>query len=107
MDRTFEIGGFAFTLLEAGFSAAALLAAILLVMLLVAPDAQVAAKEIAAKDVVFVFDTSGSMAGEKIEQARRALLTLLNNLNPNDRFNIITFSSDTRPFRGLAPSANA
>lgn len=68
-------------------------------MLLVAPDTQIAAKEIAAKDVVFVFDTSGSMAGEKIEQARRALLTLLNNLNPNDRFNIVTFSSDTRAFR--------
>ncbi|MDF2439933.1 MAG: Ca-activated chloride channel [Abditibacteriota bacterium] len=68
-------------------------------MLLVAPDTQIAAKEIAAKDVVFVFDTSGSMAGDKIEQARRALLTLLSNLNPKDRFNIITFSSDTRAFR--------
>jgi Ca-activated chloride channel family protein len=68
-------------------------------MLLVAPDSEVAAQEIAAKDVVFVFDTSGSMAGDKIEQARRALSNILGNLNPNDRFNIVTFSSDTKPFR--------
>jgi Ca-activated chloride channel family protein len=73
-------------------------------MLLAAPDATVAPSEIAAKDVVFVFDTSGSMAGEKIEQARKALLNLLGNLNPNDRFNIVTFSSDVRTFReGLTP----
>jgi Ca-activated chloride channel family protein len=68
-------------------------------MLLAAPDAAIAPQEIAAKDVVFVFDTSGSMAGEKIEQARKALLNLLGNLNPNDRFNIVTFSSDVRTFR--------
>ncbi|MDQ3812551.1 MAG: VWA domain-containing protein, partial [Armatimonadota bacterium] len=68
-------------------------------MLLAAPDAAVSQKEIAAKDVIFVFDTSGSMSGEKIEQARKALLTLLGGLNPDDRFNIITFSSDVRTFR--------
>jgi Ca-activated chloride channel family protein len=68
-------------------------------MLLLAPDSQIAPEEIAAKDVVFVFDTSGSMSGEKIEQARKALLNLLGNLNPNDRFNIVTFSSATRSFR--------
>lgn len=68
-------------------------------MLLAAPDSAVAPKEIAAKDAVFVMDTSGSMEGEKIEQARRALLTLLSNLNPGDRFNVVTFSSDARTFR--------
>jgi Ca-activated chloride channel family protein len=68
-------------------------------MLLAAPDPAVSAKEIAAKDVVFTFDTSGSMSGEKIEQARKALLNLLGNLNANDRFNIVTFSSDVNPFR--------
>ena len=76
-------------------------------MVLVAPDAEIAQKEIAAKDVVFVFDTSGSMAGEKIEQARNALTTLLPNLNPNDRFNIITFSSSTRSFRDGLVGADA
>lgn len=68
-------------------------------MLLAAPDAAIKPQEIAAKDVVFVLDTSGSMEGEKIAQARRALLNLLGNLNPSDYFNIITFSSDVRTFR--------
>jgi len=68
-------------------------------MLLAAPDAAISQKEIPAKDVVFVCDTSGSMEGAKIEQARRALLTLIGSLNANDRFNIVTFSSDTRTFK--------
>ncbi|HVF85420.1 MAG TPA: VIT domain-containing protein [Abditibacteriaceae bacterium] len=68
-------------------------------MMLAAPDPTLQAREIAAKDVVFTFDTSGSMEGAKIEQARKALLTLLGNLNQNDRFNIVTFSSDVRTFR--------
>lgn len=75
-------------------------------MMLVAPDSQLAQSEIPAKDVVFAFDTSGSMAGEKIEQARKALLNLIGNLNPNDRFNIVTFSSDTRTFRDGLVSAD-
>lgn len=75
-------------------------------MLLAAPDPQIAKQEVAAKDVVFVCDTSGSMGGAKIEQARKALLTILGNLNPNDRFNVITFSSDTRSFRDeLTPAS--
>ncbi len=75
-------------------------------MVMLAPDPQIAQQEIAAKDVVFVFDTSGSMAGEKIEQARRALQNLLGNLNPDDRFNIVTFSSDVRRFRDGLVSAS-
>jgi len=75
-------------------------------MVMLAPDPQIAQQEIAAKDVVFVFDTSGSMAGEKIEQARRALQNLLGNLNPDDRFNIVTFSSDVRRFRDSLVSAS-
>ncbi len=67
-------------------------------MLMAAPDPTLQAKEIAAKDAVFTLDTSGSMEGAKIEQARQALLSLLGNLNPTDRFNIITFSSDVNTF---------
>ena len=68
-------------------------------MMMVAPDPNLSDREIAAKDVVFVCDTSGSMEGEKIAQSRRALSTLLGNLNARDRFGIITFASDTRTFR--------
>jgi Ca-activated chloride channel family protein len=39
-----------------------------------------------------VFDRSGSMSGEKIEQAKEALRFILENLNPDDRFAVIAFS---------------
>ena len=44
------------------------------------------------KDIVFVFDRSGSMSGEKIEQARNALQFILGQLNENDRFSIVSFN---------------
>lgn len=67
-------------------------------MLLLAPKQEMRQEEIAAKDVVLVFDTSGSMSGEKIDQARKALIYCLDNLNRQDRFNVITFSTDVDPF---------
>jgi Ca-activated chloride channel family protein len=64
--------------------------------------------EIIAKDVIVVLDTSGSMEGEKIEQAREALLYVLEHLNPEDRFNIVEFSTGTRELsRDLMPAAEA
>jgi len=50
------------------------------------------------KDVVFVIDTSGSMEGTKIEQAKRALKYGLDKLNGSDRFNIIAFSTVTNRY---------
>jgi Ca-activated chloride channel family protein len=44
------------------------------------------------KDVVFCFDRSGSMQGEKIEQARNALEFCLGRLNDDDRFGLIVFN---------------
>ncbi len=49
-----------------------------------------------ARDIVFVVDTSGSMDGTSIDQAREALRFALLQLTPNDRFNIIRFASDTQ-----------
>ena len=51
------------------------------------------------RDVTFVLDVSGSMSGEKIEQARAAGKQLLRTLSPMDRFRLIDFSSDVRTFR--------
>ena len=47
------------------------------------------------RDLVFVIDTSGSMAGESIRQARDALQAGLDTLTPRDRFNVIQFNSQT------------
>ncbi|KAM9533927.1 inter-alpha-trypsin inhibitor heavy chain H4 isoform 4-T4 [Guaruba guarouba] len=45
------------------------------------------------KNVIFVIDRSGSMAGRKIEQTRDALLKILQDLRPEDHFSFITFNS--------------
>ncbi|MCC6680600.1 MAG: VWA domain-containing protein [Phycisphaeraceae bacterium] len=49
------------------------------------------------KTVLFVLDTSGSMAGEKLAQAKRALRYCLNILNDNDTFQLIRFATDVEP----------
>lgn len=46
-----------------------------------------------ARDVVFIIDTSGSMSGESIAQARAALLNGLDALTPRDTFTVIQFNS--------------
>jgi Ca-activated chloride channel family protein len=51
------------------------------------------------RDLTFVLDVSGSMSGEKIEQARAAGKQFLRSLAPIDRFKMIDFSSDVRTFR--------
>ncbi|MDA1013980.1 MAG: VWA domain-containing protein [Planctomycetota bacterium] len=57
------------------------------------------------KDVTFVLDTSGSMRGEKLEQCRVAIEYCLENLNPGDRFNIVTFGSKIESFRDSVVSS--
>jgi Ca-activated chloride channel family protein len=66
-------------------------------MLLLSPGLD-AERERIARDVILVLDTSGSMEGEKLAQARAGLSYILEHLNPEDRFNVITFSSQTRAF---------
>ncbi|KAJ7316753.1 hypothetical protein JRQ81_002915 [Phrynocephalus forsythii] len=45
------------------------------------------------KNVIFVIDKSGSMSGKKIQQTREALEKILEDLNPEDHFNLVVFSS--------------
>lgn len=68
-------------------------------MLLLSPQIEAQAQQIAAKDLVLVLDTSGSMAGEKITQAKAALRYCLQRLGQHDRFGLVTFSSEARSFR--------
>ncbi len=51
------------------------------------------------KDVVFVLDTSGSMEGAKIIEARKAVSMGIEILRSEDRFNVITFGTDVRVWR--------
>jgi len=66
-----------------------------LVMLL-PPNETIADSVVMPRELIFVIDTSGSMHGTSIEQAKRALLLALDGLKPADRFNVIQFNSVTR-----------
>src|SRR2546426_393714 len=66
-------------------------------MLLLAPG-QAAQAVTLRRDLVAVLDVSGSMSGEKLDQAKAALVQLLSTLRPSDRFRVITFSSDVRRY---------
>ena len=47
------------------------------------------------RETIFIIDTSGSMHGVSMEQAKRAVQLALKGLKPADRFNIIEFNSAT------------
>ena len=74
--------------------------------LLFAPVVEVDA--VVPRDVVIVLDTSGSMEGEKMEQAAAAAAYILDHLGAEDRFAIVSFSRSVRTFRfGLNPASEA
>ncbi len=68
-------------------------------LLLATPE--IANKEAAlvAKTVIFAIDKSGSMSGKKFEQTQAAARFLLNQLNDDDLFNIVTFDSTAQAFQ--------
>jgi Ca-activated chloride channel family protein len=77
-------------------------------LLLVQPPLTVPDEEVMPKDVVLVIDQSGSMQGEKWTQAQQAARYVLENLNEEDRFNVIVFSTGYRMYaEELQPASNA
>ncbi|MCA1574386.1 MAG: VIT and VWA domain-containing protein [Acidobacteria bacterium] len=66
-------------------------------LLMISPKDDWSEQEYAAKDIVFVLDTSGSMAeAGKMEKARAALLYGIRILRPQDRFNVVSFAGEER-----------
>uniref|UniRef100_A0A8C0BZ53 Inter-alpha-trypsin inhibitor heavy chain 4 n=1 Tax=Buteo japonicus TaxID=224669 RepID=A0A8C0BZ53_9AVES len=59
------------------------------------------------KNVIFLIDRSGSMAGRKIEQTKAALLKILQDLRPEDHFSFITFNSRVAEWRSSLLQATA
>lgn len=76
-------------------------------VLLASPALESAETEVVARDIVLVLDVSGSMEGEKIEQARGAVDFVLDQLNPDDRFNIVGFSTGVHLWSGDMQPVNA
>ncbi|MGB7926338.1 MAG: VIT and VWA domain-containing protein, partial [Pyrinomonadaceae bacterium] len=66
-------------------------------LLMLSPKEDWAEQDYTPKDIIFVLDTSGSMAEEgKMEKARSALLFGIRSLRPEDRFNVISFAGEER-----------
>ncbi len=64
-------------------------------LLMISPKDDWSEQEYTAKDIVFVLDTSGSMAEEgKMEKARQALLYGIRILRPQDHFNVVAFAGE-------------
>ena len=68
-------------------------------LLLASPEVKPADTRPSPKTVIFVIDRSGSMAGKKIEQARSALKSVLNNLRDDDLFNIVVYDDRVESFK--------
>jgi Ca-activated chloride channel family protein len=69
--------------------------------MLLTPKVEVPKEYVVPRDMVLVLDTSGSMKGVKMEQARNALKYCLDQLGPKDRFALINFSTTVNKYRGM------
>jgi Ca-activated chloride channel family protein len=60
------------------------------------------------REVILIIDTSGSMSGERIRQAQKSLVYALQQLQPEDRFNVLEFNSRYRLlYRQMMPASFA
>jgi Ca-activated chloride channel family protein len=75
--------------------------------LLVSPRFSLGEKYKIPQDLVLVMDTSGSMRGQKMEQARKALKYCLAQLSPSDRFGLIAFATTVNPYEDKLLGASA
>ena len=76
-------------------------------LLMVVPPAQERSGPAIPREAIFVIDTSGSMSGASIAQAREALELAIRRLTPADRFNVIEFNSYARALFSEARPADA
>lgn len=64
--------------------------------LILQPPEKVPDNDVVPREMIFVLDTSGSMWGFPLEMAKKTIARALDNLRPEETFNLITFSGDTR-----------
>lgn len=62
-------------------------------LLMLMPPRELGHVQVGPRELVLVIDTSGSMSGASIAQAKQALLMALKRLRPEDYFNVIEFNS--------------
>ncbi|MBF0545234.1 MAG: AgmX/PglI C-terminal domain-containing protein [Candidatus Riflebacteria bacterium] len=67
-------------------------------LLMVQPPKRVEAKNIPAREYIFIVDISGSMNGFPLEISKELLKTLIGNLRPTDVFNVLLFAGSAKVF---------
>src|SRR6202011_3615248 len=67
-------------------------------MLLLSPRVEIPKDQVIPRDLVLVLDTSGSMAGPKMDQAKKALKYCLDQLGSKDRFALINFATTVNSY---------
>ncbi len=80
--------------------------ALLMLMPPQASQEQQAASNLLPREVMYIIDTSGSMGGDSIRQAKKSLQLALSRLTPKDRFNVIEFNSHHRALFSSTVEAN-
>jgi Ca-activated chloride channel family protein len=78
-------------------------------VMLVPPEAGAGQKATASRvprETILVIDTSGSMQGASLTQAKAALTQALASLTPRDRFNVVEFNSVLRAFSAVTLPAD-
>jgi Ca-activated chloride channel family protein len=76
-------------------------------MFLISPRVEMSQAQVIPRDMVLVLDTSGSMRGRKMEQARKALRYCLDNFNPQDRFALIHFATSVTKYKDALTEAGS
>ena len=77
------------------------------VMATITPPAAERTGTVPPREMIFVIDNSGSMAGESMPAARRSLLYAIETLRPQDTFNIIRFDDTmTELFAQAVPASD-
>lgn len=76
-------------------------------LMVMPPEAGVPAAAPISREMIFIIDTSGSMHGVSIQQAKQALGRALDGLKSGDRFNIIEFNSYHHALFPASVSADA
>jgi Ca-activated chloride channel family protein len=69
------------------------------VMMLLTPKVEMSKSYEVPRDMVMILDTSGSMRGVKMDQAKKAMKYCLNNLGPKDRFALMNFATTINKYK--------
>jgi Ca-activated chloride channel family protein len=66
--------------------------------LMLMPPKRVTKDNVQPKEMIFVIDCSGSQSGAPLDKAKETMLYILDHMNDNDTFQIITFNNNVQTF---------